>query len=415
MIRIESKNDCCGCGACAQQCPKGCIAMVEDEQGFRYPKVDLDLCVDCHLCEKVCPVINQSQSHEPVATYAAKNGNDTERMASSSGGVFIALAKRIIDEGGVVFGARFDDNWDVCHDYAETLDGVHSFQGSKYVQSRIGDTYRQAESFLREGRKVMFTGTPCQIAGLRLFLRKDYATQLLLVDIVCHVTPSPLVWRDYLKYITREKCVSVGVDAEHLKLSGISFRDKRLGWEKYGFSVRYNSLLCGNGKRDAELFFEPSYNNVFMRGFLKDIYLRPSCYSCPAKSAKSGSDITLADFWGVASPYPQLYDEGGVSLLLANTACGREFILSLSGVERHEVDFQSALKHNPSIAHCVKRPVQADTFWLRYPSEGIDCIVPIVSAMRPPLADRLKESLRRNVRRLFGDTLSRKIKSLIKH
>ena len=174
MIDIIDKKDCVGCNACVQRCPKQCITMHEDEQGFLYPKVDLSLCIHCDLCEKVCPIINQAQPREPLETFAAKNPDDKVRMTSSSGGIFFALAKNIIEEGGVVFGAKFNENWEVVHDYAETLEGVKAFQGSKYVQSRIGDTFRQAEEFLKAGRKVMFTGTPCQIAALGLFLRKDF-------------------------------------------------------------------------------------------------------------------------------------------------------------------------------------------------------------------------------------------------
>lgn len=244
MIEILRKEDCVGCNACVQRCPKSCISMHEDEQGFLYPVVNADLCINCHLCEKVCPVINQAEPRKPLQTYAAKNRDSEVKRNSSSGGIFYALAEMIISEGGVVFGAKFNDDWEVVHAYAETLEGIKAFQGSKYVQSGIGETFTQAEQFLKAGRRVMFTGTPCQIAGLKHFLRKDYGSQLLTVDVVCHGVPSPLVWREYLKYITRPKGASAGKntdfestlkDIEIRDISRISFRDKRISWEKYGF------------------------------------------------------------------------------------------------------------------------------------------------------------------------------------
>lgn len=186
-----------------QICPRKCIQMQADEGGFCYPSVNVSECIECDLCEKVCPVINQMSSCEPLAVLAAKNDDDQVRMNSSSGGIFYMMAESVIKEGGVVFGARFDEDWAVVHGFAETLDEVKAFQGSKYVQSRINDSYLKVEEFLKAGRRVMFTGTPCQVAGLKLYLRKDWGNQLLLVDVVCHGVPSQAVWEEYLKEITR--------------------------------------------------------------------------------------------------------------------------------------------------------------------------------------------------------------------
>lgn len=171
---------------------------MEDNEGFLYPYVDVSSCVDCGLCEKVCPVINQGEAKQADKVYAAINPDDNIRLRSSSGGVFSMLAERIILENGVVFGARFDDNWEVIHDSCETIEGLAAFSGSKYVQSKIGNCFSRTEKYLKEGRKVLFSGTPCQIAGLHKFLRKDY-DNLLTVDVVCHGVPSPAVWRAYLK------------------------------------------------------------------------------------------------------------------------------------------------------------------------------------------------------------------------
>lgn len=404
MIKINRKENCVGCNACVQKCPKHCIDMHEDEQGFIYPEVDINKCVNCHLCEQVCPVINQAEPRKPLETYAAKNSNEEIKMASSSGGIFYALAKKIIDDGGVVFGARFNDKWEVVHDYTETIDGLKAFQGSKYVQSRIGNTYLQAEKFLKEGIKVMFTGTPCQIAALGLFLRKDYGDQLLKVDVVCHGVPSPLVWREYLNYITRPMGASDGKNTvlsslkEMPVITGISFRDKRLGWEKYGFSVRI-AASSGSGKNsvfqsvegkneDEELLYEPLDKNIFMQGFLKDLYLRPSCYHCPAKQLKSCSDITLGDFWGIKNTNPNLYMNGYYSLILINSHNGFKIIES-SSINKCKAEFSKAQSGNPAIEHSVQTHKEIELFWNQFLKNGISTISYITESIKPSLPKRL--------------------------
>ncbi len=205
MIELKRKEDCVGCWACAQRCPKECISMHEDSEGFLYPEVDASLCIDCHLCEKVCPVIHPGGERRPLASYAAVNRDERVRQSSSSGGVFTALAEKVIARGGVVFGARFDEKWEVVHGWTDSVEGLAGFRGSKYVQSRMGSCFREAESFLKSGREVLFSGTPCQVSGLRLFLRKEYAG-LLTVDFICHGVPSPGVWRNYLKEEVARQC-----------------------------------------------------------------------------------------------------------------------------------------------------------------------------------------------------------------
>lgn len=422
MINIKKKEDCVGCGACVQRCPKSCIEMHEDKQGFLYPKVDTELCIDCHLCERVCPVINQAEPRKPLKVYAAKNTDEAVRLASSSGGVFFALAKNVIERGGVVFGARFNEDWEVVHGYAETIDGVKAFQGSKYVQSRIGDSYRQAETFLKAGRMVMFTGTPCQLSGLRLFLRKDYGEQLLSVDVVCHGVPSPLVWREYLKYLTRPKGASAGKNTVFQSLNelpvitGISFRDKRLGWEKFGFSVRV-SATCGSGQNsvfqsgkhnseEQELLFEPLGDNLFMRAFLNNLCLRPSCYACPAKCGKSLADFTLADFWGIGARAPQLYDKSGVSLILDYSGC----VTASESIMASAVSYDDALAGNPSIEQSVAVPRLRETFWRIFHTQGIDKSAAFLLKLKPPFLQRC----RARITRLMPESIKQALKSILK-
>lgn len=329
MIRINNKRDCCGCAACVQRCPKQCISLKEDEEGFLYPVVDETLCINCGLCEKVCPIINRAEKLPVREVLAVKNRNEAERMASSSGGVFIALAKRTIEKGGVVFGAVFDDNWEVRHTYAETVEGVRPMMGSKYVQSRIEDSYSKAEAFLKQGREVLFTGSPCQIAGLRGYLHKEYPN-LLAVDFLCHGVPSPGIWRRYLKEALPDAArrAAAGkntVLSSSLKsvpvITGIEFRDKtHCGWKKYSFVVRGSA---SKADKNSVLLSDIFSQNPFMRGFLADVYLRPSCYRCKCKNGVSHSDLTIGDFWGVPKAMPNFDDDKGVGLVLVNTDKGK--------------------------------------------------------------------------------------------
>lgn len=320
MVDIKEKNECCGCNACVQRCPKSCITMREDNEGFLYPEVDREVCIDCGLCEKVCPVIHQGDKRKPLAVYAVKHKDDKIRLSSSSGGAFTALAESVIDEDGVVFGAKFDEDWSVFHDYTDTKEGLAAFRGSKYVQSRVGDSFKKAEYFLKAGRKVLFSGTPCQIAGLKRFLRKEY-DNLLTVDFICHGVPSPGVWREYLKEETARQCGGKNSVLSHpnikerdARIESISFRDKRLGWKKYSFALTL-SVPNGHGAKNTVLLSEPLNKNIFLRGFLTNLYLRPSCHACPAKSFKSGSDITISDFWGGQSIIPEWNDDKGISVM----------------------------------------------------------------------------------------------------
>ena len=310
MIHVTDKHQCCGCGACVQRCPKQCISMKEDHEGFLYPVADESVCIDCELCDKSCPIQNKAEAIEPQRVLAAKNKNEADRLQSSSGGVFIALAQDVIERGGVVFGAVWDDKWEVKITYAETMEGVYPMMGSKYLQARTERAYAEAERFLKAGREVLFTGAPCQIAGLHCFLRKEYEN-LLTVDFLCHGAPSPGVWRRYLKELMRGNTVSQSPNYMS-PIEDIKFRDKRLGWGKYSFTVL---------KKPAPLSC-PFNEDAFMRGFLANIYLRPSCYGCASKNGVSHSDLTIGDFWGINRIMPDFDDDKGVSVVMINTIGG---------------------------------------------------------------------------------------------
>jgi len=407
MINIIDKKNCCGCNACVQHCPKSCITMQEDGEGFLYPIVDQEVCIDCGLCEKVCPVLNQGEERKPLQVYAANNPNEEVRMQSSSGGVFTLLAETIIQEGGVVFGVRFNDDWEVIHDYTETKEGLAAFRGSKYVQSRIGESYCQVERFLKKGRKVLFTGTPCQIAGLNLFLRKEY-DNLLTVDFICHGVPSPGVWKSYLEELIALKGNQKNSVLSHSKpiilnsirdISRIEFRNKRLGWKKYSFALTL-SVPDGHGTKNTVLLSEPYNENIFMKGFLADLFLRPSCYACPAKCLKSGSDITIGDYWGIQNVMPEIDDDKGICCLMVNTDKGGQLLSSKEWVEYRKSDYSTVIKYNIACVVSVAPNLKRKLFFDKYQKTN-SLIRLIDNILTPPLLRKGLSFAKRLVNKVF--------------
>ena len=374
MISIKSKYDCCGCEACAQRCAHNAISMVQDEEGFLYPKIDKQICTDCGLCEKVCPIINQNEIKTPFATYAAKNNNELIRLNSSSGGIFTLLATKIIDDGGVVFGAKFDEQWNVVHDYAETIEELAKFRGSKYVQSQIGSSYKIAEIFLKNGRDVLFSGTPCQIAGLKRYLIKEYKN-LICVDIICHGVPSPMVWQRYIDEFKNRT-----------KISHISMRDKTNGWKKFGLIINsVNKCICN----------ETLSKNIFLKVFLKNLSLRPSCYNCSSLSGKSNSDITIADFWGIQNIHSEFDDDKGVNLVIINSSKGLELFNSLDNCEKIETDFEKAISYNPSYFKSVAEPKYRKYFFDNFDKYGFEVYQKILKKQHPSLIRRIASRCKR--------------------
>ena len=338
MINLSDKSQCCGCEACRTICPKHCITMQEDFEGFLYPKVNKDTCIDCGLCEKVCPILNPVNNDAEPEVYAAINNDENIRMQSSSGGIFTLLAERVINNGGVVFGACFDKDWNVVHDYTETIDGLSRFRGSKYVQSRIGDSFQKAKSFLDEGREVLFSGTPCQIAGFKNFLKKPY-DNLLSVEVVCHGAPSPKVWRKY---------ISAMPEIQH-----VSFRSKVKGWKNFSLSFRL---------KDGTIEETEFYKNPYMNVFLSNLSLRPSCYACRAKQQNSQCDIALADFWGVDKIAPEIDDDKGCGLVLVNNKEKLEHVRILN-CRFYAQNLVEVVKYNPCILEPVDKPINRDCFF----------------------------------------------------
>lgn len=337
-IKLASPIDCTACAACVSVCPQKCISMVEDREGFLQPKIDTSKCIHCHRCEKTCPIINQ----EPIAddfetkAYAVINKDEEIRAQSSSGGVFFPLAKWVIEQGGVVFGARWNEKWEVVHDYAEDIEGVKRFMRSKYVQSVVGGTLNEAKTFLDQGRWVLYSGTPCQLGGLRAYLGKDYE-KLIQVDLICHGVPSPGVWRKYLKE-------SFGGE----KILDINFRDKCDGW----LTKPCVSIVTNEYKQRVH-----QMDNLFFKGFSLRLINRKSCYTCKFRSYIRHTDITLADFWGVDTILPSFYDDRGSSIVFMHTKKGGNlFVLNTYGLKILPQEKVDAIRVNQGMVQNSSKP-----------------------------------------------------------
>ena len=310
-VLFANKEDCCGCGACLNICPKQAITMKEDEYGFLYPLIDENKCLRCGQCKKVCAFQHREETNEPIACYAAISGNTEQASKSASAGIFAAIAEKVIVDGGVVYGAAFSKNWAVHHVKAETPQDLIALQGSKYAHSNIERTFSETKKDLLEGRQVLFSGTPCQIAGLYEFLGRDY-DNLITVDIVCHGVPNVRMLQDYLKTIE---------DKYGGRITAFTFRDKSIGWGINGSAVI-------NDKRIRIWQSSSSYLYYFTRGWL----YRENCYKCKYTCEHRPADITLGDYWGIEKQHPELLGKGGwdenrgISCVIVNTDKGKGII-----------------------------------------------------------------------------------------
>ena len=381
MLKIESminnnRADCTGCYACWNNCPKQAITMVEDAEGFRYPQIDKKLCVNCGACERACPVLNLpvvEKTAEPV-TYAAINDEEGVRQNSSSGGIFHALAEQVLQDGGIVFGAAWDAKWEVSHQSAENETELAALQVSKYLQSRAEDVYKRARQELIAGRKVLFAGTPCQCAALRTFLHRDYPN-LLLVDFICHGVPSPAVWREYL-----------AARSGGAEIQGISMRNKNLSWERYLLAIFF---------KKANKYLAADLNNdLYLQGFLQNLYLRPSCHACHFCKQNRPTDITLADFWGVAKELPEAYDGQGTSLLFIHSERGEGFFSQIK-VRKWQIEFAKGVKNNPAMLVSSKPSTGRSLFFQEFSQDGHDIISLLTKFTRPALKVRVKSVFKR--------------------
>ena len=354
MINITDNSKCSGCHACYNSCPTHCITMKADEEGFLYPSVNYDLCVNCGECEKVCPFSDTEKRKEPIGAWAAKCSDEQLCFESSSGGVFSLLARKTVEAGGIIFGAAFSEDFrEVCHIAVDNVDNLIRLRTSKYVQSTVGDSYRAAKACLDAGKPVLFSGTPCQIAGLKNYLGKEY-DDLLCVDVVCHGVPSPKLWGKYLNSIAEKYQGSI---------VNVNFRHKKADRQRFGISRTSDGL---------EIFVSKS-TDPYMQMFLKNYSLRPSCYQCITKETGSAADITLGDFWGIHKVLPEMNDGKGTSLVIVHNAKGQQLLNDISDqVDAKRVTYDTAVKYNSSIYQSAAKPAEREAFFFDMNSLSFD-------------------------------------------
>lgn len=385
MICINEKSKCSGCSACFNICPKRCIEMLADSEGFLYPKVNKSECINCGKCEKACPIINSECENENSMQvgFAAYCKDVHLRRQSSSGGIFSLLAEHIISCGGVVFGAAFsDDCKSVFHTFAEKTEELGKFRGSKYAQSSLDDSFKLAKMFLDSGRMVLFTGTPCQISGLYSFLGKDY-DRLFTQDLICHGVPSPLIWKKYVESKEDGYCSTA---------KKVCFRNKQNSWKRYSLSIDFES-----GRQYIREFNE----DLFMQGFLKNIFLRPSCYCCEFKTVNRMADITLADFWGIQDILPDMDDERGTSFVWIHSEKGKGlFDCICANTVYKPIDTEQALARNTSAIKSAALPVKRQLFFSKI--NDMDIEDNILNCCKTPLIKRIAGKVKRVVKKLIN-------------
>ncbi len=383
MIELAPKNRCSGCAACRAVCPKGAITMTPDAEGFFYPRIDAARCVSCGTCQKACPVLVRGNTRTPKAVFAAVAHDDNLRRASSSGGIFSLLARETFQKGGVVFGAAWDyETLAVKMVAARNEEELSALRGSKYVQADVGDVYEQVAHNLNEGHQVLFSGTPCQVAALRRVV--GVHESLLTVEVVCHATPSPLAFRKYAE----KRMYEAGK-----KISRIFSRSKNCSWKRYAMSLSFH---------DSDIaYLQFLDEDPFLRGFLSELYNRPSCHDCSVRELRSGADLTIADYWNVDETMPDMDDDKGTSLVLVNTERGRA---AFDAIRPHcrarESTFDDARRVNPAIVRSPVPHARRGTFFKEIAkTDDFDHLV--VRLLRPSFARRLRRLAGRILRRFI--------------
>lgn len=352
---IDKVENCCGCRSCYNICLHSAIQMKPDNEGFFYPIIDKNKCVNCGQCKKSCPVINQPKNNTLNKAFACYSVDFDKRMRSCSGAVFALLSEKVLNSDGVIYGAAFNNDCQVHHICVSDSEGLEKLKGSKYIQSDIGFTYLNAQRSLKSGKLVLFSGTPCQIAGLKQYLKKDYEN-LFCIDLICHGVPSPMIWEKYLNEISPEHTIV-----------NMSFRNK-----ENGIKNKTLDYTLDNGDVIKEKYEESDY----IKGFIQNMYLRPSCYSCKFKGFDRCSDITIGDFWGLKNYYPNFGDDYGVSAVITHSNKGLEFFESLKDdLCLIEVEPNQVATYNESLLEPAKMNPRRNELFERMSTESIHSIV----------------------------------------
>lgn len=360
-LKSYKKESCCGCRACEQVCKRACIKMNADEEGFLYPDIDNDKCINCGMCKKVCPIDKDTTSglnFEEPFVYAAWHKDNEILKESSSGGVFTALAQYILDRNGVVFGCSLDEDMVAKHVRIDSKDDLYKLRGSKYVQSDTNDTFAQVKQLIKEGKYILYTGTPCQIAGLKSFIGPN-SENLITVDLICHGVPSPKIFDYYIKHLSKK---------HNGKIMDFSFRDKsKYGWGEYGFryKISKNNKIY---KRDVAGNLSP-YGYAFFRNYLQ----RPVCYKCQYTTTKREGDITLADFWGVDRIHPEIDPNNGISLVIVNTEKGKKVFGDLDEkINKVSSTLENAKLQNNHLENSSDKPEARDYIYKEIDKLGFE-------------------------------------------
>lgn len=363
---FEEKKDCCGCTACEKICPQGAILMAQDEQGFSYPKIIENRCVECGLCRKVCPLKTSSAKKLlPVFSCAVKHTEDTVRAQSRSGGFFAAAAATVLRQGGIVYGAAFREDLTVAHRRIDNLSDISLLQGSKYVQSDLVDSYFLVATDLQSDRTVLFSGTPCQTDGLLSYLTQAHITidNLILMDIICHGVPSPLVYSDYCDFL------ETSVPG---KLLSFQFRDKSQGWRS---SQESAEMQVGD-------YQQKILRNDYAILFNQNNLLRPACYDCKYATCARTADITIGDFWGIEKQIPEFDDNQGVSIVMVRTDKGKR-LFEMAREQLIAIEVQKDQYEQPNLLHPTPKSETYKEFWQEYQTTGFNGVLKVYVEGKP--------------------------------
>lgn len=359
MELFKEKHNCCGCTACMNICPKNAITMKTDEKGFKYPSINSDKCIECGACKKVCAfqngIDNTKRNFKENIVYASKNNSDQVRKTSASGGAFTPISDYVLENGGYIVGAVFSDNFEVYHTIVENKKDREKIKGSKYVQSNLNFIFKEIKEKLNKDKLVLFTGTPCQVAGLRSFLKKDY-DNLILVDIICHGVPTPQIFNDYLNAQKKKYGKNI---------KSVSFRDKQMKWTSQAVSITFE---------DGTKYIKPHGEDEYRVMFTRDYLLRDSCFECRYANLDRVSDITIGDYWGIHKVMPDFADDKGVSLILVNTPKGEKIF---NNIREKFIVKESNISEclQPNLKKPSKKPENYNQFWSDYSVKGYKYVV----------------------------------------
>ena len=358
MIEIKDKAKCTGCTACANICPKKAIVMKEDFEGFLYPEIDKNKCVNCGLCDKTCPILSteKRKEHNTMEAFAVRCKEYEILKTSTSGGFFTPLAEYIINNKGIVFGVGFDKDLNICHKEARIINEIQEFRGSKYVQSFLGNTFIKVKEYLDNDKFVLFSGTPCQVEGLKKFLKKEY-NNLVTVDVICHGVPSPKLWRKYLEYQEKK---------HNSKIVQVSFRSKQYGYHSGTMKLKFE-----NGNE----YYGSARVDYMLKSFFKEISSRPACYECKFKNRNHISDITIYDCWSIHKLCSQVVDDDlGYTNIIIHSSNGKRIFNKISEkLEIYKVDIDKQIEYDGiMVEHSAKPNSNRESYYKELDEEKLE-------------------------------------------